>query len=256
MTNPRVAAAKRHPASSSSSAFKRLLTTPDEGAFPRCPMPGCGRPSQAFAGKGLSQTHCRYHIQRRNRHGDYFKGTYTARELKPYRLAAQSYLKANVKDFWIAHALKALDALMRSAGPDERVVDVLRMKPPDKARAAFARMRSAEVPPLRLLVNYLAVTCAFTEDPIRATGTPDEYRLTQIAKAAMRMASGSHSYYSPGNQYDRYPRSSGLVLRHMGRMLEEGCEHVREEHLVPVLRLKMDRYGERDGRVCNGKVRG
>jgi len=159
--------------------------------------------------------------------------------LLPYRKAAERYLKAHSTDFSIAAALKALRTLMDGAGPVERVSDVLHfLSPPQKARAALARLRRAEIPPERLLAIHIAVTGAVREDPIGPGGPPDEYRLTQVAKAAHRLASGYHTLYGPGSRYDRYPRSAGLALRHLGRMLEECCEHVVREHLDAILALK------------------
>jgi hypothetical protein len=159
--------------------------------------------------------------------------------LRPYRRAAERYLKAHREDFWINAALKALRSLMERAGPVERVSDVLHfLSPPERARAALARLRRAKIPPQRLLAIHLAVTAAVKEDPIGPRGPPDEYRLTQIAKAVHRLASGYHAVYGPGSRYDRYPRSAGLALRHLGRMLDECCEHVAREHLAAILALK------------------
>lgn len=178
--------------------FACSVAKPNDEALAFCPIPGCGRRPQARQGKGLSLVWCRYHIQRRNRHGHLTKGTYSAADLRPYRRAAESYLKPRLgTDFWIAAAIKALGGLLDNAGPNERVVDVLTMPPKDKARAAFARMRSQGVSPIRLLINDLAVSMAVGEDPIQPIGEPDDYRLTQIGKAALRMASGHHAVYSP-----------------------------------------------------------
>lgn len=234
--------------------FLCRTATPNEEALDRCAIFGCGRLPQARAGRGASLTHCRYHVQYRNRHGSFWKGTYTAAELKPYRRAAESYLKAHMSDYWVAHALTTVQSLMNHAGPVERMVDVKRMRQPaDKARAAFARMRRAEIPPLRLLVNHLAVTMAVREDPIRPGDEGDDYRITQCGKRALRVASGYHSKYGPGMQYDVYPRSSGRAIRHIGRMLEGACEHVIQEHLPALLALKVERFGRRCGQVRVGK---
>jgi hypothetical protein len=236
------------------AAFLRRIKTVDDDAMPFCCIPGCGRPTQAGQGHGLSWTHCRYHVQFRNRHGSFWKGTYKAAELRPYRKATERYLKALADDFWIAAALKALRSLLDRAGPVERVVDVLSMAPANKARAALARLRRAGVPPECLLAIHLAVSAAVSEDPIRPGGNPDEYRLTQIAKAVHRQASGYHAVYGPGSRYDRYPRSSGLALRHLGRMLDSCCEIVAAEHLTAILDLKAALYGAREQLVRVGNV--
>jgi hypothetical protein len=220
------------------SAFALKAATPNDDALPLCPIPGCGRPPQARAGRGLSRFLCRYHVQHKNRHGSLWKGTYSAPELKPYRQAAESYLKAHADAPEIVAALSALHDLQYWAGPVQRMVDVLTMKPKDKARAFFARLRANEVPPSRLLAIHLAVTAAVAEDPVGPGGEPDEYRLVQIAKAAHRTASGGDS----GGVYYRYARSTGLVLRHIGRALEEACAPVAAAHLAAILRLKAERH--------------
>lgn len=164
-------------------------TDPDAG---RCAIPGCGSPVQATTNRGLSATLCRRHVQLKARHGCAWKGTYTGDDLKPYRRAAERYVKANGADFWIASAIKALRGLIDGAGPVPHVNDArYRLKPRDKAHAALARMRAAKVPPERLLVIALAVSACVTEDPVGSGG--GEYRSVQIAKAAHRQASGYHS---------------------------------------------------------------
>jgi hypothetical protein len=218
-----------------------------------CPIPGCGRPSQARVGSGLSVSWCRYHVQFRNRHGSYWKGTYSAAELRPYRKAAERYIKAHSDDFWIAAALRALRNLMNRAGSVEAVSAVRAMPPRDKARAALARLRSAKIPPERLLAIHLAVSAALEEDPIGAGSDRNEYRIVQIAKAAHRQRSGDHSVYGPGARYDRYPRSAGLALRHLGKMIDRCCEHVMEKHLGALLALKCSLYGARERIVVVGK---
>lgn len=222
--------------------FAQAVAKPREDAPERCAL--CNRPTAARAGKGLSLTHCRYHVRWRNRHGSYWKGTYTAAQLSVYRKTAARYLGPRAaSDFWMAHALVALRGTLDGAGPVERAVDAKRMKPKQKARAVLARARANVVPPLRLLVNYLAVAMAVAEDPVQPGADRGEYRLTQIGKVVHRMASGEHSVYGPGLRYDRYARSSGLALRHLGRMIEGACELVRDNHLAALLAHKAKWYG-------------
>lgn len=228
--------------------FAQYVAQPKADTFIRgCCIIPCGRPTAARAGKGLSVALCRYHTQLKNRHGDPRKGTYSAATLIPYRRAAASFLNSHAEDFWVIAALNALRITLENAGPRERLVDVIQVfSPSRKARDAFARLRSEGVPPLRLLVNHLAVTLALREDPVRpftAFGPPDDYRLTQIGKAAMRMASGEHFKYWDGGEHHRYPRSSGKVLRFIGRTIDRACEHVAYEHGEAILTLKVKRYG-------------
>ena len=209
--------------------------------MPRCCVTFCGRPTEAGAGKGLSLTHCRYHLQRRSRFGSFWKGNLPAATLRPYQQAAARFIAAHQADAWVSAAMKGLDATMVGAGPKRHPSDTSSrfVSPRDKARAALARLREAEIPAERLLVAYLAVAAAIAEDPIKPGGEPGEYRRVQAAKAVFRLASGYHSVYGPGprQRFDRYPRSAGRVLRELGAMLEEVCEHVRDEHLPAIIAM-------------------
>lgn len=221
----------------------RLAETPSPDSLPYCTIPGCGRPTRRAAGQGLNRFRCRYHDQALSRHGSAWLKTFTNADLRPYRRAAESYLKTHRADPWIAHSLGAIDGLLHAAGPHERVVDTLRMKPVDKARAALARLRHREIPPERILTIAIAIAAAVKEGP-NPGGEPHEYRRCQIAKACIRQASGYHGPGAPGiKSYHRYPRSTGLLLRHLGRMVEEAADWSLHHHLDPVLDLKRARYG-------------
>lgn len=216
-----------------------------DGALRGCAVFGCGRPPQAKAGKGVSLFYCRYHAQAHNRHGCHWKKTYAAADLEPYRKAARRFVRAHPHDPWVVNALFALAELLRNAGPVERMIDTYSMQPNDKARAALARMRRREVPPEKLLVNYLAVCCAIEEDPIRAGSEAENYRRVQAAKACARTAATNGTDLPYRNR--RYARSSGLLLVHLGRMLEEACEHVQGYHLPAILALAREGAASRGG---------
>jgi hypothetical protein len=252
------------------AAFLRRISTPDQDAF-RCPIPGCGRPSQARAGKGASPYHCKFHIQRRNRHGSFWKTSYKAAELLPYRRAAERWIKTHLEDAESARSLQALRGLLANSGPVQDPATIKTLPPRAKARGALARLRRAEIPPERLLAIVLAVSAAVREDPIGPGGPPQEYRRVQIAKAVHRLASGQHRVgekvrmVREGNRatieptgetyrFSEYPRSSGQALRHLGRMLDECCAWVLARHLAAVVALKVERYGARDINVTNGKA--
>jgi hypothetical protein len=218
--------------------LQRQLEAVDREAG-RCCIPGCRRPCQQQAGKGLSATHCRYHVQWRNRHGCPWKASYSKASLRPYRRAADRFIREHREEFWTAHAILALKNLMANAGAVERVQDTIHFaKPAEKARNALARLRHAGIPPERLLAIHLAISAALLEDPVSpGGGGPDEYRLVQIAKAAQRCAAG------PPTALGKYPRSGGLALRHLGRLIDGCCEHAAEKHLDAVLALKVSLYG-------------
>lgn len=230
------------------SEFHRRLMTRGGNSARTCAIPGCGRPPQGRAGQGVSPSHCKYHVQWKSRHGSFWKGTYSAADLKPYQAAAERFLKDNPADFWVAAAIKATDAAMAGAGPAQRVVDLKWRGPDSKAAAAFARLREAEIPPERVLRVCLAVSAAVAEDPIRGGGDGSEYRRVQMAKAVNRLASGQHSYYGDERYeagYHRYPRSSGRFLRALGVRLATLCEHVVDAHLDAILAVKIERFGPR-----------
>lgn len=197
-----------------------------------CPVPGCGRPTQASAGSGLSATHCRYHVQYKNRHGSFWKGTYAASELSPYRAAAARLIRAPEHRLCVGIALANLETLLQMSGALERVIDTFHLSPERKSRAALARMRETGVAPAKLLINTIAVAAAVSNDPIGPGGPEGDYRMIQIAKACRRLASGSHVVYGPRSRYDRYPRSAGQFLRVLGQAIERACEPALA-HLLP-----------------------
>lgn len=228
--------------SPSTLAFLRRISTPDDGAFRVCPIPGCGRPPQARAGRGASLIHCDRCCRRRNRHGDLVKKTYSAAELRPYLIAVKRFIKAHPKDFHLKESGRRLALLLEFAGPSQRIADFPNLRPSQKAQAVLARMRGKGVPSTKLLEIGLAVSAAVLDDPIRPIGTPGEYKIVQIAKRALRQASGYHSVYGPNNAYHRYPRSGGELLRCLGTLIEEACEPA-SRHLTRILKLKRDSFG-------------
>ncbi|MDQ0392239.1 hypothetical protein [Labrys monachus] len=201
---------------------KALVAKRAEGAAACCTVWGCKRLPQAAARKGLSTFICRYHAQYHNRHGSYYKGTYRAAELLPYKRAALRYIRDHKADKGLLAAKSALDGIMQRAGPVQRMSDIMVMPAADKARAALARMRDAGVPADRLLLVYLTVCATITDDSVGPGGDREVFRQTQIGKAAHRLASGYHTDYG----YERYPRSAGLAIRHLGQMIEKACEWV------------------------------
>lgn len=215
-------------------AIKRSAHRPAALEPTRCAIPGCTSPTQASAGRGLSKTHCRIHVQHRNRHGSYWKGTYTAAHLTPYREAAEARLRTVVAEPEVAGAVYFIGVLLRT-GRRSDPGEWRSLPPADKAKAALVRLYDAGVPPLRILSRHMAVSAAILEDPLAPGGDPDEYRTVQIAKAVFRLASGHHRDYGPWGKLHVYPRSSGLVLRHLGRLIDEACRTATEMHLDAVL---------------------
>jgi hypothetical protein len=170
--------------------------------------------------------------------------------LKPYLSAATSYLRPRVNaDKFISASLAAVALALEQAGPTEIATRLKGMSAPKRAKIALARLRVAGIKPDRILTIVLAVTALIEEDP--ESHRTKEFRTVQISKAIHRLASGYHRVWEI-ERYDgskartelhAFPRSSGPVLRLIGRMLEQPCEWVVEKHLAAIIALKVKRYG-------------
>lgn len=230
--------------SKTTRAFLQRISTSNPHAFAICPILGCGRPSQARAGKGASVIHCDRCIRRKNRHGDFVKTTYTAAQFRPYRLSVERYLRTISDDRYVAHAELSLEVLLEGAGPVQRVADYPSLRPEQKARSVLAKMRRHGVPVRRLLVLTLAVSAAVKDDPIRPMGKPGEFRLTQLGKRCLRVrgSSGYHAVYGPDSRYDRYPRSAGMFVRCLGKLVEDTCDPALI-HVDAILEAKQAAFG-------------
>lgn len=214
-------------------------------AAPMCAVPGCGRPTMKAANEGLAPHHCRKHVEHRARHGSYWFNTYTAAELKPYLTAATSYVRLRAEnDRFLAAAITSMQSALDQAGPVEIATRLKGMSAVKRAKIAVARLRIAKVKPERIVSIVLAVNALAEEKGHRTK----EFRTVQACKAVHRLASGTGwvTYDAEGRECRSrtraYPRSTGRVLRLMGRMLEEPCEWVIERHLKGVLAHKQ-RYG-------------
>jgi hypothetical protein len=177
--------------------------------------------------------------------------------LKPYLSAALSFIGAYRADPFISGALTGMGGIMASAGPVEIATRLKGLPPAHRARIALARLREADIKPERLLAIPLAVA-ALIEDAPGTVHRTMEWKIVAIAKAAHRLASGTHRTWPVAQPDGRtkhiemhtYPRSSGRVLRHLGEMIEKECELVIDHHLSAVLSLK----ATRDGRLIASPV--
>lgn len=215
-----------------------------------CALPGCKNRTMRAAGLGLAAFHCRKHVEHKARHGSHWHGTYSAAELKPYLAAATLYVRLRAEsDRFIKQALTNIALLLEEAGPTEIASRLKGMSAQRRARIALARLRVAKIKPERFVAIVLAVTALIEKDP--GSHRTKEFRTVQIAKALHRLASGTHKRWPFVDAYGRkrqtemhaFPRSSGQVLRIMGRAVEKECEWVIEKHLPGVLALKVKRYG-------------
>lgn len=214
-----------------------------------CAIPGCGRP--ICDTKPSIRTYvCRYHVQRKARHGSHWHPTYSASELRPYLAAAEQWIAGNLTYSTVLEALRQLEDRLWVTGPAQPAMNLRGLSAARRARIAMARIREKGKPPKRLLAIYVAV-CALIEDD-HSSHRVREFRLVQIAKVVHRLASGTHKRWDMWQlnghpvpfEIHAYPRSSGIVLRKLGEMLEAACDGVARLAVPDVIALRTERFGE------------
>lgn len=161
-------------------------------------------------------------------------------------LAVQRFVAAKQQDRYVIAAESNVALLLQHSGAAYRVADLQYLPASDKAQAALARMRTRYVHPKKLLSIALAVSAAVLDDPVRPIGVPDEFRITQIGKRALRTASGYHAVYGPRSRYDRYPRSAGKMLRLLGKKLDDAADPAMR-YVQEILELKRALVDARQG---------
>jgi hypothetical protein len=197
----------------------------------RCVVFGCGRPSRAATGNGLDRRYCRPHADHLARHGDPEQGTFTVKELAPYRTAARRWLKAQANERVVKATLQRIERRMQGAGPVVEANSLRGRTPAEKARAVWARLRSREVPPARIAEAWLTVWLAAAHSRAMLTRRDREFRQVQTAKAVHRLASGYHRRWvntygerTVVTELHKFPTSAGRVLRHLGSQLDDACD--------------------------------
>ncbi len=194
--------------------------------FSRCRVIGCGKPARAGTEDGLDTRFCRQHADHYSRHGSPYKSSYTAKELAPYRKAAESWLEANAEDKWVRNAIDRVETLYRAAGPHVEAFRLRGLPPEARARAAWARLRKAKIDPRRVVAAWLAVEMTIAADP--QAETKAEFKRVQAAKLVHKMASGTHKKWTGGaggaKELHVYPRPRGRILRHLGHDIERAVE--------------------------------
>lgn len=218
-----------------------------------CRVIGCGKPARAGTSDGLDARYCRAHAEHYQRHGSPLKGSYTARQLNPYRQAALAWVMAHGEEFWVKNAVERVEGLYRQAGPHVEAFRLRGLPPRERAMAALARLRKHGVDPLIVIAAWLAVEMVILDDP--QPELKPEFKRVQAAKVIHRMASGSHKRWERevqtygSFQQSRtvveemhvYPRSRGRVLRHLGKALEAAVELLAQHHLDDVRAFKRER---------------
>lgn len=208
--------------------------------YQRCRIIGCPHPTTSGEGGGLNRLYCRRHEDHHARHGSYTKPSYRATELEPHRKAALRWLRENEDSQVVRLAIEAIKGLYRGAGAATQAHRLRGLPPGERARVAWARLREAEVSPLKPIAAWLAVEMALRADP--QPETKQEYKLVQAAKAVHRLASGTHKRWErerPGGvavveEMHKYPHSRGQVLRHIGKLLQGATEMLATYHLEEI----------------------
>lgn len=192
----------------------------------RCAVLGCGRLTAASERAGLHAAYCRAHAEHFRRHGSYSKPSYTAAQLEPHRTWALAWLRQHRSSGAVRQAVERVITLYLRAGSRPSVFSLTGLEPEDRAMAAWARIREAQVDPLVVLAAWLAVQACHDEDP--QPEHSKEYRQVQAGKLLHRMAGGGHKNWggydgTPKVELHKYPASRGRVLRHLGRHLEQAA---------------------------------
>lgn len=192
-----------------------------------CRIIGCPNPASAGTDEGLNQRYCRQHEDFYERHGSYIKRSYIASEINPYRKIALDWLKSNTDDITVKLAIKGVEALYGGAGAHVEAFRLNGLLPEERAKAAWARLRVANVNPIEPLAAILAVELTILNDP--QADRKQHFKWVQAAKLVHRMASGSHKRWERESndgkihivELHKYPRSRGRVLVHIGKQLEQ-----------------------------------
>jgi hypothetical protein len=216
--------------------------------FKQCTVFLCALPTQAHAGKGLSERYCAKHVRHHSRHGSAHCNSYKASDLKPYLLATKRWLKANKDVSLVKRIIVMFDALLNNAGNPATAMQMLRAPAKDKAKVALARMRVRKVQPIRLLTLVLT-TRAIIADDQTFSHRGNEFLYVQIARQAHRLA----ARYVPAGYEDKikdgkpwgfkaFPAGTGIVMRELGKLIDDIGSHIADKAVPSIIELKRTRY--------------
>jgi len=231
--------------------------------FTRCRVFGCQRPARAATRDGLDTRHCRHHYDQYQRTGSPYRKSYLAKELNPYRQSALLWLMENPDDPWVRNAISRVQTLYRQAGPLQEAFRLRGVKPKERARATWARLRHHDVDACLPVAAWLAVEMCIADDKGTEATPTEEFRRVQAAKLIHRMASGTHKRWEYPRKaewssltlpprvetLDIYPRSRGRVLRHIGEQLAQAVELLVDHHLTTFQAFKTTR--DQQGLICD-----
>jgi hypothetical protein len=209
-----------------------------------CHVIGCNQPASAGTSSGLNQRFCRKHEDFYERHGSYYKSSYKAPEIGPYTSAARRWINANQDMPRVHRAILMVRGLYRDAGPHIEAFRLNGLSPEARAKAAWARLRNADVDPIRPLAAWIAIELITIEDP--QAENKSHFKRVQAAKLIHRMASGTHKRWEQINsrgeiqvkQMHTYPRSRGKVLMYIGEQIQNAAELIVCHHLTQIQLIK------------------
>lgn len=215
----------------------------------KCTTPFCGRPSMAAAGIGLAQFLCKRCVARKARHGSAWCPSFLASDLRPYLAVAREWIASNRERPSVAFALIGLRFHLEGSGRVQPAMSIKRLPAATRARIAFGRLREADIKPERLLAIHTACSALLEDDA--GAHRMEEFLIVQVAKAAHRLASGTHRHWGfpkPDGTtvwlaLHDYPKSSGQILRIMGQQLHDLCAEASDEALGAVREAKAERHG-------------
>lgn len=202
-----------------------------------CAANGCPKSTQRSSGDGLSTRYCRDHVEHLARHGSAWRQTPRKADIEPFRRAARRWLRAHRERPFVQQALASLASLLASAGAPESAWSLKGLPPKDRARIALAKIgREAKGEPAEKLLIIALSLWAWLEAQ-GADGRFAKFRQVQIAKAAKRLASGTHRTRAGTPMPPKYPPSSGSYLRIMGRQIDDVAGMVAERSWREVVAL-------------------
>jgi hypothetical protein len=220
----------------------------------RCTAYPCVNPTQAYAGKGLSEKYCTSCVRKIARHGTP-RGSFRASELKPYHWAAQRWLKENKDDSLVKRVERTFEAMLIGDGKAPEIATRLpRTSTSFKALESLKRLRTRGIRSQRLMVIVLA-THAIIKDDLSISHRDNDVLFVQSSKQVLRLAArtvpkGQESKVNDGLPwgFKSFPHSAGGVLRVLGKMLDEVGGHLVDKALPRILELKVERWGHHPSR--------
>jgi hypothetical protein len=227
--------------------------------FKQCTVFSCALPTQAHAGKGLSERYCAKHVRHLSRHGSAHCNSYKASDMKPYIWATERWLKVNQDVSLVKRIIVMFDALLNGAGKPEITSRMLRAPAKDKAKVALARMRVRGIKPIRLLTITLA-TRAIVADDQTFSHRGNEFLHVQIARQAHRLAA---RYVPKGKEdvgfgdkiigglkwgHQTFPAGTGIALRILGVLIDDIGSHLADKAVPSIIELKRTRFGKHASR--------